>query len=889
MTVVGTQLGPYEVLGRLGAGGMGEVYRARDPRLGRDVAIKVLPQVYSQDPERLRRFEQEARAAGMLNHPNIVSIFDVGRHDGSLFVVAELLEGETLRAKMREGALPARKAVDYGLQIARGLAAAHEHGIVHRDLKPENIFVTRDGRVKILDFGLAKLKETPAPQGSQSELPTIPPDTVPGMVLGTVGYMSPEQVRGMAVDHRSDLFSLGAIVYEMAAGRRAFLADTSADLMTAILREDPPPLSQAGKNLPPALERIVDHCLEKNREERFQSARDVAFDLESLSGLSATGAALPAISGQRRRPAWGLAMVAVVVALGLGFFLGRQAASVPQAAPARVHRLTEFVGLEETPAISPDGRSVAFTADQSGSRQIWVRLVGGGPPLQITRDSGDHERPRWAPDSNSLIYYVPPRESGGQGAIWEISALGGAPRRIGAAISGGDISHDGARLALLQFSRGQVELVIAARDGSNPRAIARLSPGYNYQFPRWSPDDKWIAYQQGKVFLYDVFVVSADGGQPQRLTHDGNLLSGFTWLPDGSGIVYSSARGGTLLYLPPLHLWAVQRDGSHLRQLTFGEDSYVTPDLNAKGTLVASLVRRQFNIWKIPVGGSPQENVRRAIQVTHQTGAVQTPSVSPDNREVVYLSDNGGHGNLWVMNLASNELRQITFEQDPNIAIGVPVWSPDGKNIAFVSTRNRERWDFGLWLVSPDGSNLRNIAERGGWAAWSSDGRWLYYAVDRNGNFEIYKVLADGAQRVLVRNDNSLNPVPTLDGSLYHLTLLADVNGLADYEVRLARPENGPARFVDRIASARAPGESPTPHLIPSPDGKWLALQLHDGPSTNIWVLPASGPPMRQITDFSPRRTVIARRISWSSDSRFIFAAVGEADADVVRLEGLLR
>ena len=277
----GEKLGPYEVLAPLGAGGMGEVYRARDARLARDVAIKVLPPGFSTDPERLRRFEQEARATGALNHPNILAVHDTGHHEGSPYVVSELLEGQTLRERAAGGALPLRKAVEIGAQIARGLAAAHDKGIVHRDLKPENIFVTSDGQVKILDFGLAKL--TQPETGAQSESPTEARGTDAGTVLGTVGYMSPEQVRGAPVDHRSDIFSFGTILYELVSGRRAFRRDTSAETMTAILREDPPDLTDTNKALPPALERIVAHCLEKNPQERFASARDLAFDLESLS------------------------------------------------------------------------------------------------------------------------------------------------------------------------------------------------------------------------------------------------------------------------------------------------------------------------------------------------------------------------------------------------------------------------------------------------------------------------------------------------------------------------------------------------------------------------------------------------------------------------------
>src|ERR1700738_3668467 len=298
----GTNLGRYEIRSKLGEGGMGEVYRARDEKLNRDVAIKALPTALSQDHDRLRRFEQEAQAAGALNHPNITAVHDLGSHEGAPYVVSELLEGETRRAALAGGRLPQRKAIDYALQIAHGLAAAHEKGIVHRDLKPENLFVTKDGRVKILDFGLAKLTHTEEGSGV-TNLPTATAGTEPGVVLGTLGYMSPEQVRGRPADARSDIFSFGAILYEMLSGKRAFHGDSAADTMSAILKEEPADLAETNRHISPALERIVRHCREKNRAERFQSARDVAFNLEALTDVSASSrGGLQAVPEEKSAP-----------------------------------------------------------------------------------------------------------------------------------------------------------------------------------------------------------------------------------------------------------------------------------------------------------------------------------------------------------------------------------------------------------------------------------------------------------------------------------------------------------------------------------------------------------------------------------------------------------
>jgi len=367
----GTKLGPYEIVSLLGAGGMGEVYRARDSRLKREVAVKVLPKALSLDSERLRRFEQEALATAALNHPNILAVFDIGTHDGAPYVVSELLEGETLRDRLRAGALPLRKALDHALQIARGLSAAHEKGIIHRDLKPENLFITKDGRVKILDFGLAKL--TQPESSAHTSLPTMTNATEAGVVMGTAGYMSPEQVRGASVDPRSDIFSFGAILYEMISGKRAFHRDTPADTMSAILKEEPGDLSETNRNVSPALERIVQHCLEKNPEQRFHSASDIAFDLEHLSGASGTSSKLAPLPAAR--PKIGLlpsligAVVLALAMLGVGWWVGKRSAI---AQPVEYKQITFRTGSIGNARFTPDGSVVYEAAWDGGEDQLYL-------------------------------------------------------------------------------------------------------------------------------------------------------------------------------------------------------------------------------------------------------------------------------------------------------------------------------------------------------------------------------------------------------------------------------------------------------------------------------------------------------------------------------------
>ncbi len=358
----GTRLGPYEIISALGAGGMGEVYRARDPRLGREVAVKVLPESFSKEPDRLRRFEQEARAAGTLNHPNILAIHDTGVQDGAPYVVSELLEGETLRERLSGGALPPRKATQYAVQVARGLAAAHEKGIVHRDLKPENIFVTRDGRAKILDFGLAKLTQPEGRTIPESDLPTA--GTEPGVVLGTLGYMSPEQVRGKPADPRSDIFSFGAVLYEMLSGERAFQGESSADTLSAILTKDPPDLPAADRQISPGLDRIVRHCLEKEPGQRFHSAHDIAFDLEALSDVSRPGGRAQPVPATRERRASLFVSIGVLLAALLvigGVLLWRRAAR-PTATPGARSIDRKSIAVLPFQNLSPDPEN-AFFAD----------------------------------------------------------------------------------------------------------------------------------------------------------------------------------------------------------------------------------------------------------------------------------------------------------------------------------------------------------------------------------------------------------------------------------------------------------------------------------------------------------------------------------------------
>jgi eukaryotic-like serine/threonine-protein kinase len=552
----GTRLGPYEITGPLGAGGMGEVWRARDPRLGREVAIKVLPASFSADPDRLRRFEQEARAAGVLNHPNITAVYDIGQHEGAPYVVQELLEGETLRSMLAGSRLPLRKVIDYALQISHGLSAAHEKGIVHRDLKPENLFVTKDGRVKILDFGLAKLTHTE--EGNQAtSLPTATAGTEPGVVLGTLGYMSPEQVRGKPADARSDMFSFGAILYEMLSGHRAFHGDSAADTMSAVLKEDPPDLSVTNQSISPGLERIVRHCLEKNPEQRFHSAHDLAFDLEALSGTSATnvGAVVTSALDRKlrlRQKALLLALLALPLA---GYLLGRRAAGAAPTASPSYRQLTFHHGAITSARFAPDGQTIVFSA----------ALEGGPLQLFATRLEFPESRPLGF-GSAALLSVSSQGEIativGGNaephlivsGTLSQAALAGGAPREILEDVLYADWAPDGKSLAVVHRVGGRQRLEFPIG-----KVLYETSGWIGH--PRIAPGGDWIAFFDHPVWPDDrgsVAVVDLSG-KKRTLSTGWESEEGLDWSTDGSEVWFTVTLSGVARDLLAVDLAGRQR------------------------------------------------------------------------------------------------------------------------------------------------------------------------------------------------------------------------------------------------------------------------------------------------------------------------------------------
>ncbi|PYQ66730.1 MAG: hypothetical protein DMF54_06910 [Acidobacteria bacterium] len=768
----GARLGPYEVLAPIGAGGMGEVYRARDTRLHREVAIKVLPASFSQDADRLRRFEGEARAASALNHPGILTIHDFGLQDGAPYVVSELLEGETLRERLAGGRLPVRKALDYAAQIARGLAAAHEKGIVHRDLKPENLFVSKDGRVKILDFGLAKLTRPEKAGGPSTEIPTETVGTEPGVVMGTVGYMSPEQVRGQPADARSDIFSFGAVLHEMLTGRRAFLGDSAADTMSAILREEPPDASLTNQNISPALDRIVRHCLEKSPEQRFHSAHDLAFDLEALLGVSESRptAADVSVVDSRVRPRRAALLLAVAAALVVAIVAARLtgyrlARSVPSeriaggsAAGAMFTQLTLQSGIEDLPSISPDGKTFVYVSSSSGNSDIFLQRVDGRNAIDLTKDSAqDDTQPAFSPDG-SQIAFRSEREGGG---IFLMGATGESVRRLTDFGFNPAWSPDGNEIAVADESISSP----LTRETTSRLSAVNVATGAKRPItdrdavqPNWSPHGHRIAYWAippggGQRDIWTIPAAGSARGGAVAVTNDSSVDWNPVWSPDGHYLYFSSDRNGTMnLWRAPIDektgkilgdpepvtapsRWcgnlSIARDGRHLLYASFEETSTVR--------------RVSFDPVSERVAGKP-------VSILSGSLLVREIGPSPDGKWVAF-SSRGVQEDIFVISSDGSSLRQLTNDAAKDRGAN---WSADGKRIAYYSLRTGR---FECWSVNPDGSGSTQLTKNApcNWSPrWSPDGSHLAFPDGTNSYlFSLGQPLGTGKAQPLPRFDDA--------------------------------------------------------------------------------------------------------------------------------------
>jgi len=719
----GTMIGPYEVLAHIGAGGMGDVWRARDKRIGRDVAIKVLPEAYAPGDERLRRFEQEARAAGALNHPGLVTIFDVGTIESSPYIVMELLDGETLRdaiGDVRPVPLSLRKTIDYGIQIASALAVAHEKGIIHRDLKPENVVITSEGRVKILDFGLAKL----AQEAHDDRDKTGKHLTSTGMVVGTPGYMSPEQVRAKPLDHRTDIFSLGAVLYEMLSGKRAFDRESAVETMTSILNDEPAPLASLIPNVPLALAAIVQHCMEKNPRERFQSARDLAFQLRLLpdfqnsvtDSLRALSGAAPAPMKRRLAYRAAVAAVAVLALAAAGFTIYRNRSAAPLG-PRNFKQLTFAEGLAMLPALSPDGKMFAFVSAQAGNRDIYLQRVDGRIPSNLTADSpvADSE-PAFSPDG-SHIAFRSEREGGG---IFEMGVAGESVRRIT------DIGHnpswdpEGKRIVVstapidlqpgIHPLRGDLWIVdtrtgvkrhlfVAAKRRQDPDGLQ----------PSWSPHGHRIAFWGvGGTGERNIWTIDPDAKEPEKtlvqITHDTSINWNPVWSADGRYLYFGSNRDGTM------NLWRIAMN-EKTGEPTGAPESLALPAsftgdfaVSHDGQMVFASVTRLERLLALPF--DPQTcKVGEARTLFGGTDHIASFAPSLDGKSMAFAAGMTQE-NLFRANMDGTRLRQLTSDSARSRGI---TWSADDTTIYFFSNREGT---YQIWSVRADGSGLTRITDQ---------------------------------------------------------------------------------------------------------------------------------------------------------------------------------
>ena len=895
----GTRVGPYEVVSLLGAGGMAEVYRARDTRLGRDVAIKVVSEELARDGTLLERFEREAKLAASLTHPNVVALHDVGLHDGKPYFVTELLQGETLRERLTQGPIPLATALEWAAAMAQGLAAAHARGIVHRDLKPENVFITQDGHVKLIDFGIAKLAEEArdaAPHAMLDE--TLSPSgsrTGTGMVLGTPGYMSPEQVRGDPVDARTDLYSLGTVLYEMLAGHRAFPAKSFVESGYAILHTEPEPLPTT---IPPALVQVVQRCLEKDPTRRFQSARDLAFHLEVLRAPSGSGPPTvtePKVAAQpvpSRRWAWppaagraGLAIALVVLAVAVVQLTvrGRRPTAGTK---LRLSQVTFAEGVESSPAWSGDGTSLAYSADVGNLRQIFSKILATGEEKRLTNSAFDDIQPASSPEGRTILF-ARSRKAGQRlepgdvfgvyddGDIWAIDVASGKETRLVENAFNPAYSPDGRRIAVDASWAGPRQIWIVDAQGHNPQQITSdVSEAVAHVRPRWSPDGRRIVFQNIERTKFDVRVVDVTSKALVWITNDLYQDIDPVWSPSGRFVYFSSYRSGGL------NLWRTEigRDGDPAgppEQVTTGAGEDVQAALSADGKKLAfATLKQNADLWKLPVvpetgraAGEPQE-------VVATTREDSRGAWSPDGKWIAFNSDRSGDMNIWLYSLVDGSTRQLTRGPGGDFQ---PTWSPDGQWIVFFSSRSGNA---DIWKVEVSSGKLAQLTKAPSIDInpfFSPDGQLIAYQSDQGGRLEIWLMSASG-------------------GEAHELTRL----GSGGHFLRFSRDGRD---IVFRCPTCGGKGQTmrvpvgggdPQPlgeqaggsHISFSPDfSKIMDVTGHK----TLWVSPLAGGAPERVFEFTDPRIRIDYPV-WSPDGRFVlFDRFRPQGGDIWVMEGFER
>jgi eukaryotic-like serine/threonine-protein kinase len=882
----GSRVGRFEILSAIGAGGMGEVYRARDSRLQRDVAIKILPELVADDVERRERFDREAQVLASLNHPNIAAIHGFEESDGAGAIVMELVDGETLADRLARGKLPVSATIAIAQQIASALDAAHERGIVHRDLKPANIKLTAEGTVKVLDFGLAKaMSGTREPASDLAESPTVYDGaTRAGIILGTAPYMSPEQARGERIDARTDVWAFGCVLYEMLTGRRTFSASTTADTIAAILQREPD-WSAIPQGTPSALRRLLSRCLEKDPRRRLRSVGDGRLDLEEA--LSGNAVESPALA--RSQP-WLLIAAATLITTGLtwaalGLFRGPSGSSVPQF-PSAV-RLTSGPDREVAPAISPDGKWVAYVSDAGGRPNVWVKFRAAGDAMNITASSGlDISSGTGvggldiSPDGTRIAVMARVRDSEAPFATWELPApFPGVPRKVlGENFLAMRWSPDGRQIAFINAGAASGDaLYVADADGSNRRQLIARHDGMHIHWPAWSTDG-YIYFLRtfstiSNLDQSEIYRIAADGSRAMEPVVETPRRAAFPLpLANGRGLIYS-ANPGTA----ELGLWWTSADRKTTRPLTTGVGDYAEPRTSGDGDLLVCTwyVQNQALMKLAAVPGRAD-----AVALTDGNHGDLDPTLSFVGDRVAFSSSRDGNRHIWTARLDGSDARPITSgaSQDDR-----PAYSPDGRQIAFESDRGGRR---SIWVVPADGGAPRKIVDAvvEGGLTWSRDSRVIVYSAGGGSGPVLWKMpVAGGAPERIPTPHSASEPAwsPVEDIIAYMSTKRVDDVSYtsvafidpAGKEVRAELP--GPPRG-NRFANGL---------VAWSPDGRRLAVtQQQANTAARIWLVdPAAANPYTALMmlPHGPR----IRGLTWTRDGKSLIFGKHDWTSDVVLLD----
>jgi Tol biopolymer transport system component/predicted Ser/Thr protein kinase len=754
----GTRLGPYELLEPIGRGGMGTVFKARDTRLNRSVAIKVAAAQFS------GRFANEARAVAALNHPHVCTLHDVGPN----YLVMEFVEGENLAQRLEKGALPLDQVLRYAVEIADAVAAAHARGIVHRDLKPGNIMLTKSG-VKVLDFGLAKFAEPDSPGPAQ---------TATHGIVGTVAYMSPEQAEGKPVDTRSDIFSLGAVLYEMVTGKRPFRRDTEMSTLAAVVHAEPEPVSKLAPGAPPELVRIIGRCLRKDPARRYQTAADLKAELEELKEESDAGQRQGAVAPKARRRWLWIGTIATAV-LVLGAVATWRLRDAIWAGDLRAQPLTSYPGRELYPSLSPDGTKVAFSwnGEKEDNFDIYVKQIGPtGTPMRLTTDPSGDYAPAWSPDDRWIAFV---RVQQGKVAIMLISPLGGPERKLAENFGGTTLSWtpDSKWLAYsaADSQTGFLSIWAISVETGERRRLTTFAPhsaGNENRLGDWypslSPDGRTLAFaRQTRSYVFELYALRLNrdlrpDGEPARITDQryGNV-SGIAWTADGGEIVYGGGGGGYQ------DLWRVPVSGRRApKRLPYALPSAIYPAITrSRPRLVYTWQVLNLNLWRMDL------RTKERKMLIGSTYWVNIPQYSPDGRKIAFQSNQSGNFEVWTCDAEGSNCQQLTSFGGPQG--GTPRWSPDGQWLALDS---RPEGQSEIYVISADGGAPRRMTDHPAddiLPSWSRDGRWIYFASDRSGKFEVWKVPKEGGQAVQVTRSGGYAAFESPDGRHLYYTKFA--------------------------------------------------------------------------------------------------------------------